>query len=642
MRIAVRAAAISLPIVVLLAARASAHAGLRLTDPLAGATLGDSPAAVTLTFSEPPDPSLSEIRISDATGATYHVGGPVAVSGDRLSISVRLRRLDRGVYVVTWRGVSAIDGHATTGTYAFGVRADPGAAAASAPGAAAIATREVVARTLFIAGIAMVLGAAAASVMRFGGGRDVVLAALGCAVAWAGLGLLALAQQQAARASWFALARTPVGRGLEARAAALGVAAAGLLVCRFVAGERRRRAMSLAGLAAIAAIAAHVLTGHAAAGAAVLATVSQGAHFAAAGVWFGGLAALLAAIDRRDPARSLPSIRRFSNAAAVCLVMVVATGLLRGVDELSSWRELVSTDYGRVVLAKIAIAIVIAALGALNRWRSVPRAANTTQPLAGVARVELTFALAAIGAAAVLGTLPPPASARVPFITASGADYGTTVRVRLTTASDQPGPNRFTVTAVDYDSGAAVHARRVSLSFTPLDDPGVEPTTLALDPASADRFEGSGANLSFEGRWRVTATIERERDSVQVPLDLTTATKPQLVSIARFPGEKPMFTVEVSGFGHIRFVLDAERSGPQRLAIYSLDAIREPRPMASLVVTASAPGGPVRRLPLGRTSTSAFETTAELSSGENILVATGRTAEGSRMRAELRLTIPRS
>ena len=438
---------------------------------------------------------------------------------------------------MTWRGVSAVDGHATSGTYAFGVRADPGSVAPLVPGSAAIARREIAARVLFIAGLVVLLGAASASLLRFGGDRDVVLAACGCAVGWAGLALLAVAQLHAAGAPLAVLARTPVGRGLEARAAALVVAAAALLAAYFTAPARRQLPMTVAGLAAIGAIAAHVLTGHAAASTGStmwLATIGQLSHFAAAGTWFGGLLALLAALDHRDPARALPAIRRFSNAAAVCLALVVATGLLRGVEEVPSWQEAVATGYGRALLAKVAITIAIAGLGAMNRWRTVGLAATTTRPLARIAGAELMLALAAIGAAALLGTLAPPA-ARIPFMSASGADYGTTVRVQLTTASDQPGPNRFTVTAADYDTGAVIRAQRVSLLFTPLDDPGVASTSIALAPVSGDRFEGSGPNISFDGRWRVTATIERDLDSIQVPLEIATTAQPQVVSIANIP-----------------------------------------------------------------------------------------------------------
>jgi copper transport protein len=625
----------------LLAHDAAAHAGLRRSDPLAGATLGASPAAVTLTFSEPPDQRLSEIRVSDAAGAAYQIGSPIPVSGEPLAVSVPLKRLDRGVYVVTWHVVSAVDGHASAGTFTFGVLADPGATAMASTSAAAVPTLEAAARALFIAGVAVLLGASAAGAMRFGGASDLVLAAAGCGVAGIGVALLALAQRSGAGASWASLAQSPIGHGLEARGAALALAGAAVLVAGWIPDARRPRAAAAAGGAALIAIAAHVSTGHAGSGtSSTLAIASQTLHFAAAGVWGGGLLALLLGLRGAETGRATTSIRAFSRIAAGCLVAVVATGLVRSFGELASLDEL-HTVYGRLVAVKVAAVVALAALGAANRWWSVPRAAVSMRPLLRLGAVELSLALAAIVVAAFLGALPPPAAARVPVISASAVDFATTMRLRLTAASDQPGPNRFTLDAVDYDSGAPVAAHRVSLSFTALDDPDFPATRLDLAPVGAGRYEGSGANIAFEGRWRLTASIERDRESIQVPMIVETRTAPQFVSTARFPGEKPMFTVEVRGLGNIRFIVDAERPGLQGLTVAFLDVIREPRPMTSLVVTARAPGRDAERLTLDRTSSSAFHTAVALAPGENVLVATGRTADGARMRAALRVIVPR-
>jgi hypothetical protein len=85
---------------------------------------------------------------------------------------------------------------------------------------------------------------------------------------------------------------------------------------------------------------------------------------------------------------------------------------------------------------------------------------------------------------------------------------------------------------------------------------------------------------------------------------------------------------------------DAETAGSHRLQIECLDVLREPQPMASLVVTASAPDQPVRQLSVSRLSSNVFEATLELVPGNNVLVATGRTANGARLRAEIPFTIP--
>ena len=104
---------------------AQAHAGLTNSDPPPGASLGASPTAVKLTFSERPGPSLSKVSIVNRRGVAFQSGVPEASVGDPLSLVVGLRPLPRGVYTVRWRVDSAVDGHATTGVYSFGVQVPP-------------------------------------------------------------------------------------------------------------------------------------------------------------------------------------------------------------------------------------------------------------------------------------------------------------------------------------------------------------------------------------------------------------------------------------------------------------------------------------------------------------------------------------
>jgi hypothetical protein len=404
--------------------------------------------------------------------------------------------------------------------------------------------------------------------------------------------------------------------------------------------------MAFVAVAALAAIGVHVAAGHAAAGSSWSRAANvavQWAHFTGVGVWMGGLAALLLGAPGVPSAAAAAAVRRFSAVAAVCLIIVVATGIVRTGVELTSWSELISTRYGSVVLAKIALIAAIAAFGAINRWRSVPVAATTLRPLRRTSRAELVFATGALAAAAVLGTLPPPVTGlAAPLgITVSGTDFGTTVRVRLTTASDQPGPNRFVVDAVDYDSKAQVNARRVSLRFFPLDDPGVATTSLPLTRAADGSYVGSGANLAFDGRWHVTVLIERAEDALEVPLEVETRSLPQFVSIEQSPGQAPMYTVQVTGAGHVRISPDPERAGPSKVSVTCFDGIYEDRPIDAIVVTAAAGAGPMRQLPVRRMDRSRFTADVDLQPGPNRIAVVARGTDGTRMRAAVEFVVPR-
>ena len=299
-----------------------AHAALRLANPLEGATLGDTPTAVQLSFTEKPEPSLSVIRVLDPAGASYHIGRPSPVAGDPLSLTIPIRPLDQGIYLVSWRILSAVDGHASAGVYAFGVRVSPAGTAAAAITYPPASRLEILARWLFIVGLVGLLGAASAGVAQFGGSRELMVGTVAWLLAAVGLLLLADAQRRNAAASFAELLNTSIGRALVWRSLTVGAAAVALVLARWSGPRMRRVALAGVALAALAAMAVHVAAGHAAAGRwPQAATVgAQFVHFAAVGLWLGGLAALLVGIraEPRRPSRLLPCAASPRSRRPVC------------------------------------------------------------------------------------------------------------------------------------------------------------------------------------------------------------------------------------------------------------------------------------------------------------------------------------
>ncbi len=503
---------------------AAAHSGLRFSSPLDGSTLGASPTDLQLTFVERPEPSLATIRVSDTAGVTYQIGSPEPLAGDPLTLTIGVRELPRGVYTVRWRVVSAIDGHATAGAFAFGVEVAPTGPAAIANSEASISWLEVGGRSLFLLGLIVALGAATFAVLPLGPAPWIRVATFGTFAAAVGLVLLSLAQWRVAEAGLTTFFGTAIGRTSLARAGALAVMAIGIWLAT-------RLGAVVLWLAACGAIAVHAAAGHAAAGRLPVAStvIVHAIHVVAAGAWIGGLVVLIAGL--RDPSVNLHrTIRRFSNLAAAGLALVTLTGVARTIHEVGGWEEF-NSSYGALVIAKVALLIAIAALGAVNRWRHVPGAATDTRPLRRTARAEIALAALAILAAGSLATLPPPAAANtLAGIEASGSDFATTVSATLTAVSDQPGPNRFSVALEDFDSGESISPDRVSLRFTPIDDAGIVATTLALSKDAEGVFTGTGANVAFDGRWRVNVLMEHGTSSVDVPLELEARGRPQRVS----------------------------------------------------------------------------------------------------------------
>ena len=342
-------------------------------------------------------------------------------------------------------------------------------------------------------------------------------------------------------------------------------------------------------VAAAGAFAAHVGAGHAGARGSLRAAsvAAQWAHVVAVSVWAGvWRRSWSASGGRRRTARRLPSAgtrgwRRRSLAA------VVVTGVVRAIGSVPTWGDLVSTGYGRAVVAKLALFGGILGLAAANRRRAVPAAASTLRLLRRLAGGELVLAALALAAAALL-----PACRRRPALRevepagllANGSDAARTLRVRLTTATAVPGPNRFAVRVTDYRSGRTVAARRVSLEFTPLDDPSETTTSLALVAAPGRIFEGTGTNLSLDGRWGITAVVEVGSEALPVPLVVQTRSAPQFLSVQRLPGEPVKYTVELAvGRGFLRVWADPERSGTTQVYATYFDDFGEILPMGDPV-----------------------------------------------------------
>ncbi|MET4165184.1 MULTISPECIES: copper resistance D family protein [Gordonia] len=136
-----------------------------------------------------------------------------------------------------------------------------------------------------------------------------------------------------------------------------------------------------------------------------------GAHALAAAWWCGLLAAMLISVRGRSGwARSLPV---FSGRAPWAVGVLTVTGLISGLVEIDGPANLVSSGYGRILLAKAVVLVILVALAAWHRRRWLPavqrhRSSETASVRAAV--VELAIMALALGLAAGLSaTAPIPA-----------------------------------------------------------------------------------------------------------------------------------------------------------------------------------------------------------------------------------------
>ena len=402
--------------------------------------------------------------------------------------------------------------------------------------------------------------------------------------------------------------------------------------------------MTVVGIGAAGAVLAHVAAGHAAAapGPWRPANVAvQWVHVMSVGAWLGGLTALLAALGATPDTEKAAAVRRFSMGAGILLVLVGATGTVRAVDEVGGWDRLATTPYGRLVLLKAGLLLLLAVLGGLNRFRNVPAAVRTLVGLRRVGMAELAVAALTLAAASVLTQTVPANFARAPTaaaasLAASGSDFGTTVRVRLEAVPGFPGPNRSTVSLRDYDTGRPLEADRVSLRFAAQDRPDVGASTLTLARRPDGAYNGQGSNLSLEGRWNVAVVVERGINSVEVPLALSVRAQPQRIHTIAAPGQPTLYSIELTGGRVLDTYLDPGRPGFNGLHATYIDAagheIAIPRLAA---MTASRPGGAPVAIPVRRFGPGHFIGDAQLGPGEWLLNIAVTTSGGDVLQGHL-------
>jgi copper transport protein len=508
-------------------------------DPAPSASLGEPPREVTSRFSERVEPGPSSLEVLDARGRRVHLGEATVDPADPWRYRVAVSPLAPGAYTVSWRVLSADDGHVTHGAHVFTVGAlgaVEAAAARSAPTVQTGAGWRPLARWLVATGGALLLGIVVAGPLLGLGaaGGPAKLAVLGGLAVAVGATLdLVLQARELAGPRSLAGVLSPLFVTAPGRVWLLRL---GLLLLLALLALRRAplggsgRWGLRAGLAA-AVVATGGLVSH---GAAVVegrwvVLGAQALHLLAMASWAGGLLGFATVFWRAEPARTMGPAARlalaipaFSGLALLAVGSLAVSGLVLARVHLTQWGELVATPYGRWLAAKLAVFVAMLLLGAWHQmWvqprlvRLVERGEPTPGPIPRfrcTVRVEAALGVVALGLAGFLGVTPPPAPrapAEAPPSAALRHERALDVaRVRLEIAPLRPGPNTIRLTVTDPAGHPLRDATAAMVQVTPI-DAGVGAVTFQLDPAGPGEFVAPAAVLGLVGRWSGRLVVQR-------------------------------------------------------------------------------------------------------------------------------------
>ncbi|MFF3428826.1 copper resistance protein CopC [Streptomyces sp. NPDC002602] len=400
------------------ASPATAHAALTASDPKDGAVVATAPAQVTLSFSEQVAMGDDSIRVMDPQGKRVDTGELRDMcSGSTIRYGTALHSgLPNGTYTVAWQAVSA-DSHPISGAFTFSIGA-PSATQVTLPsqqaGSGPVGVAYGLARYAAYAGFIVLVGGAAFILLCWRRGsverplQKLVLRGWVTLTA-ATLAMLALRNPYTGSGKFAdvfdldglkAVLETKTGASLVSRLLLLGAAALFIAVL-FGAYARRQQAAGTAstpapsgeeteagdsgaqerkdtadlafglgiggsvlaaGVAATWALAEHASTGIQPG----IAMPADILHLLGVATWLGGLAALLVAL-RKVPDIEREAVRRFSKVAFISVLVVTITGVYQSWRQLGSWSALTDTSYGRLLLIKVGLVLVLVGIAYVSR-----------------------------------------------------------------------------------------------------------------------------------------------------------------------------------------------------------------------------------------------------------------------------------
>ncbi|MCW3820458.1 copper resistance protein CopC [Micromonospora sp. DR5-3] len=550
---------------------AYAHAYLLETSPVDGEVLASPPAEVRLRFDDAVSFNERSIQLLDTNAKKLAIGTPGHLDGKANTARVSLPTdLTEGTYVLAWRVTSA-DSHVVSGAFSFSI-GHPSATAAPVEQDAdrAVLVVDAVGRALAFLGVALALGGALFVAVLWPAGRT---DRRGRRIVWSGFGVLTAGTVvvllvQGPYAAGTSLAgvfdpdllgaalSTRLGHALLARLVivlALGVAF-GIAVRpnspspsapAATAGAGATRRIVLPAVAAVGAVALTLtwaLADHAQTGVQTwLAVPATSLHLLAMALWLGGLITLAICVliptGRRETSKVItlePALPRFSRLAQVCFAVVAATGVYLSWRQVGTWAAVGATDFGRLLLGKLAVVLAVVGLAAgarrfvRRRGReplgldAAPAAAVrwlrrsvVGEILLGVAVVSITAVL--VNTAPARTSYAPPVHTTVPIpAAAAGSAAGlrdSSVEVKIEPARSGSNVADIYLTGPD---GSLVAVPEISgqLESPDREVPALPITVTAAEPG---HYVANSMSIPFPGVWVLRLDI-RVSDFDETPV----------------------------------------------------------------------------------------------------------------------------
>jgi len=523
----------------------NAHANLIRSEPSPNEASATTPDEIRLFFTEPLEAQYSLVQLRRSDGERLDLPSAQVDSSDEKQLVLRPDNLDEGVYTVSWRVISQVDGHITQGSFPLTIGdAVPSETAQFASADAfdeAIPVDSVVVRWVNFISLALMIGAVSFYVFVWQPATTESHPTIAKRmrrlmwVAWllAGFatGLLLLLQVSFVSGANVLTAISSPELGQVLNNTRFG----DLWIMRMTAWALFGLILYLAEVHTIYYKVAFIL------GAGILLTQALFSHAGSAqdtqlaigldwlhllamALWVGGLAQFLNIII---PVRHIDSllstlVAHFSNLARVSVAILIISGSYAAWLQVGTFEALLTTVYGQSLLFKLILVLPLLAIAAVNLFFTA-KGLREKRPLWStrlrylvIAEIALTFVI--LAAVSVM-TAIAPARNTYTFRSASLAQqdnqpaYAETIAaddmdVQLTIEPGFVGTNDFTVTLTDDEGNPINNATRIRMRFEHQTE-NLGESELRPEFDTEGRYIVSGANLGITGDWQIRLTIAR-------------------------------------------------------------------------------------------------------------------------------------
>jgi copper transport protein len=530
----------------------SAHALFLRSQPAANAVLTRSPALVELFFSEALEPGLSSITVLDSDAKVVDQQDVRVDPNNPTHMSVSLRSLVDGVYTVSWKAISATDGHLTNGSFPFAIGFGQAASLSTVrpeQKQIPLSTGGLVIQWLLVVVLAILCGRLPFQswiwwpVFNTGSQNPGItdppawqrllhLSLLGLYLLL-GADFLFQVGQATGGLTFKGFAASAGQILLETRLGLIWLIRLALaLLCGWLFFSRptQWKAWSTFGIALLLLFTLS-LTSHAAAEPhPFFPILADWLHMLSVSLWIGGLTYFVTGVawlrqqDGLEPTRlTALLIPRFSALAITCVGLSGVTGLYSAVLRIGAIPAVFGTLYGRVLLLKLALATPLLLLGAVNLLILSPRLRQARLQLrenegsganpvlvrrfGQVILAEMVLGALVLLSASLLGALPPVVTAS----TTTDQDHTLNVddlNEELTISPGRVGLNTFTLRL--QSAGQPVElTKEVVLRFSAIQH-NLPPSEVQLVSKGNGVYLANGGYLSLPGAWQIQIIVRRE------------------------------------------------------------------------------------------------------------------------------------